>query len=78
MLVDGTLIASTTELEEAMLTGLAHVAGGAELVTVSLGAAVPEGAAERVETLIELAQPALAVEVVDGGQPYYPYILGVE
>ena len=78
VLVDGTLIASTTELEEAMLTGLAHVAGGAELVTVFLGAAVPEGAAERVETLIELAQPALAVEVVDGGQPYYPYILGVE
>ena len=78
VLVDGTLIASATEPEEALLTGLARVAGDAELVTVFLGADAPAGAAERVTTLIEQAQPAIEVEVVDGGQPYYPYILGVE
>ncbi len=78
VLVDGTLIASAAEPEEALLTGLARVAGGAELVTVFLGADAPQGAAERVVALIAQAQPALEVEVIDGGQPYYPYILGVE
>ena len=78
VLVDGTLIASVAEPEEALLAGLARVVDGAELVTVFLGVDAPAGAGERVAALIEQAHPALEVEVVDGGQPYYPYILGVE
>ena len=77
-LVDGTLVARAGTLEEALLEGLGRVAGGAELVTVYLGADAPPDAEERVTRLIGEAHSGLEVEVMDGGQPHYPYILGVE
>ncbi|MEE8338417.1 MAG: DAK2 domain-containing protein [Dehalococcoidia bacterium] len=78
VLVDGTLIARANSLEDALMTGLGEVANGAELVTLYLGADAPDGAQESVPSLIEAAHEGIDVEVVIGGQPHYPYILGVE
>ena len=77
-MLDGRLVGSAETLEEALLEGLARVAEGAEIATLYLGADAPPGAAERVRALIEEAHAGLEVEVLEGGQPHYPYILGVE
>jgi DAK2 domain fusion protein YloV len=78
VLVDGTLVARADSLEEALLIGLGRVAEGAELATLYLGADAPADAEERVSSLIAEAHAELELEVVPGGQPHYPYILGVE
>jgi DAK2 domain fusion protein YloV len=78
VLVDGTLVARADSLEEALLTGLGWVADGAELATLYLGADAPADAEQRVTSLIAEAHAGLELEVVPGGQPHYPYILGVE
>ncbi len=78
VLVDGTLIARADSLEEALLTGLAEVAEGAELATLYLGSDAPPDAEQRIGSLIAEAHAGLELEVIAGGQPHYPYILGVE
>jgi dihydroxyacetone kinase-like predicted kinase len=78
-LVDGVLVASGASIEAALLAGLeAAVEGTSELLTVYLGADAPGDAETLVRSILEGAYPAQSVEVVDGGQPYYPYIVGVE
>jgi hypothetical protein len=78
-LVDGLLIGRAQTLEGALLAGLAQAAGsGAEIVTLYLGKEAEPDAGTRVEALIRASHPGLAVEVVEGGQPRYPYVLGVE
>jgi dihydroxyacetone kinase-like predicted kinase len=78
-LVDDVLVAATATLEEALLAGLeAADAATAELVTLYLGAGVSvEGSAHAI-ALIADRWPHLDVETVEGGQPHYPYIAGVE
>lgn len=50
----------------------------AELLTLYHGAAVPKHQAEEVAALVKAAYPRLEVELVDGGQPHYDYILSLE
>lgn len=78
-LVDGVLVARAPDIEQALLLGLER-AGGAdcELVTVYLGADAPENAGERAQALIAEAYPDTEVEVIAGGQPFYPFVLSVE
>jgi dihydroxyacetone kinase-like predicted kinase len=78
-LVDGVLVASGASFEAALLAGLqAAVVESSELLTVYVGADAPSDAEGLVRSILDGAYPALMVEVVDGGQPYYPYIVGVE
>ncbi len=78
-LVDGRMVAACETLEDALLAGLdAAVEGGAEIATVYLGQDAPPDAAERLPALIEARHPTLEVQIMRGGQPYYPYLAGVE
>ena len=79
VLVDGRLVATGATLEEALLAGLdaAHT-GGAELVTLYVGADAERGAGDAVRALIEERFPGVEVQVIEGGQPHYPYLAGVE
>ncbi len=79
-LVDGVLVARADSLESALLAGIAQAASHrtAELITLILGADAPADAAESTRALVEAAYPHLEIEVIEGGQPYYPYIAGVE
>lgn len=77
--VEGMLVATAESVDAALLAGLARAAGeGAEIVTVYLGADVPAGSAERVQSMVQAVHPALEVEVVDGGQSHYHYVASVE
>ncbi len=51
---------------------------GGELVTVVLGADADAEAGIRLSSYVEREHPAVEVQVLDGGQPHYPYLLGVE
>ncbi|MSO37422.1 MAG: DAK2 domain-containing protein [Acidimicrobiia bacterium] len=49
-----------------------------EVVTVLVGADVASPEIQGVRKHLELAHPGLEVEVHEGGQPLYPYLIGVE
>jgi DAK2 domain fusion protein YloV len=49
-----------------------------EIVTVLIGCDAPTKETERIREHIEYAFPHLEVEFHDGGQPLYPYLVGVE
>ena len=49
-----------------------------EIVTLYYGAGMQEADAQAIAAHIREAHPGLAVEVVQGGQPHYPYIVSLE
>ena len=54
------------------------LASGGELVTVVLGEQAPAGLGEALTRRLCAARPGLEVQVLDGGQPLYPVLIGVE
>ena len=87
-MLDGRMVTRADGLQDALMSAVDRVldedAGGphtgspAELVTLYQGADAEAGEAVRIAERIRAAYPALEVEVIDGGQPHYPYLLGVE
>ena len=49
-----------------------------EIVTVLVGSEARRADTERVREHVALAHPHVEVEVHEGGQPLYPYLIGVE
>ena len=78
-LVDGKLVASVRDPEEALLVALARdpIVRGA-LITVYGGAELEPGELERACAAIEQAHPGVEVEAVEGQQPLYLFIASVE
>jgi len=73
-------IRAATDTAEAAVVAMLDqlIADSDELLTVLVGAdADPDGVA-RVLAHVSERHPALEVEVHDGGQPLYPYLVGVE
>jgi hypothetical protein len=54
------------------------LAGGGELVTLVVGAEAPPDLAATVATRVRRRRGEVEVQVVDGGQPRYPLLVGVE
>jgi DAK2 domain fusion protein YloV len=74
--VDGRLKAARATLEDALVEGLAAAGAGAgTLVTVYVGEG---GEAGLAGDAVRQRFPGAEVEVVEGGQPLYPYIASVE
>lgn len=74
--VDGRLKAARATLEDALVEGLAAAGAGAgKLVTVYVGEG---GEAGLAGDAVRQRFPGAEVEVIDGGQPLYPYIASVE
>jgi DAK2 domain fusion protein YloV len=49
-----------------------------EIITVLVGADAPANETDRIREHVEFAFPHVEVEFHDGGQPLYPYLVGVE
>jgi uncharacterized protein len=49
-----------------------------EIVTVLVGCDAPAHETQRIRQHVELAFPNVEIEFHDGGQPLYPYLVGVE
>jgi dihydroxyacetone kinase-like predicted kinase len=50
----------------------------AELITIFVGHDATRDEAEMIEKVITAEHPKLTVEVYDGGQPHYGFIISVE
>jgi dihydroxyacetone kinase-like predicted kinase len=76
---DGELTANSSEINEVVKAALANIdAGEREIVTLYYG---DNAAPEQAQTLLdelESIYPGLEFELIQGGQPHYLYIIGVE
>jgi DAK2 domain fusion protein YloV len=78
-LLDGELVAvgnSNLDVINQVLTRLDL--DKAEVVTIYYGADTESAEAEQIGTIIRERHPQLQIEVINGGQPHYGYIISVE
>ncbi|HEX8968220.1 MAG TPA: DAK2 domain-containing protein, partial [Chloroflexota bacterium] len=76
---DGRIVGAHTSAEEALLASLTHApVESLEIVTIYFGAGASELEAQTIAGRIRDAHPGLAVEVVEGDQPHYPYVVSLE
>jgi len=78
-LLDGKLVASSDSLEEACFNLLEKAdAPGHELITFYFGEDLPHTEAHRIADLVREKYPEQEIEVQEGGQPHYQFIISVE
>ncbi len=78
-LLDGKLVSSAHSLEKAGFELLDKVeADQYELVTLFYGADISKQDANQIADAIQAEYPNLEVELQDGGQPHYQFILSIE
>ncbi len=78
-LIDGKLVYAADTVEAVLFELLARTdATNAELITLYQGLDVPEAAGAAMVELIHERYGDLAVELVEGGQPHYDYLMSVE
>jgi dihydroxyacetone kinase-like predicted kinase len=76
---DGRIVVASASVEDALLGALSHApVDSLEIVTIYYGFGASEDQAQAIAALIREAHPGLAVEVVEGGQPHYPYVVSLE
>jgi DAK2 domain fusion protein YloV len=78
-LVDGKLAVSSASVQESCL-GALEKAGTSdhELITLFYGEDLPLAEANRIVDAVRAAYPAQEIELQDGGQPHYHFIISVE
>jgi dihydroxyacetone kinase-like predicted kinase len=78
-LLDGKLAVSADSVERACLQLLDKAAAGEhELITLFYGEDLTHSEANRIADHIRSAYPAQEVELQDGGQPYYQFLVAIE
>ncbi len=78
-LINGRLAVSTDSVEQACLQALQQAnAADLELITLFYGEGLPATEANRIVDVIRAAYPAQEIELQDGGQPHYQFIISVE
>jgi uncharacterized protein len=76
---DGRVVAADATGEDALLAALGFApVEGLEIVTIYHGSGAALDSVEAVAARIREAHPGLDVEVVEGGQPHYPYVVSLE
>jgi hypothetical protein len=75
----GGICASTATPVDAVTALLGRLVDDeSEIVTVIVGAEANSGDTDRIRRHLALAHPEVEAEFHDGGQPLYPYLVGVE
>jgi dihydroxyacetone kinase-like predicted kinase len=78
-IVDGRVVASAAAADDALLAAISSTPiADMEIVTIYFGGEAGSEAADGVAARIREGHPGLAVEVVEGGQPHYPYVVSLE
>jgi dihydroxyacetone kinase-like predicted kinase len=76
---DGHIVGVSGTADDALLRTFDHAPVDAlEIITIYYGADATENDAQGVAGRIRAAHPGLAVEIVAGGQPHYPYVVSLE
>ncbi len=78
-LLDGKLVVSVESVEQGVMELLEKAdAAGHELVTLFYGEGMPHPEANRIADLIREKYSNLEIEVQEGGQPHYQFIISIE
>jgi DAK2 domain fusion protein YloV len=78
-LLNEKLILSSDSLEEACLKLLAKAgAENFEIITLFYGADLPRQEVNRITDIVRTTYPDQEVEIQEGGQPYYQFIISIE
>jgi uncharacterized protein len=78
-LLDGKLVASAPSVEQALMELLEKAnADEHELVTLIYGEDISQNEANRLSDIVRNAHPKLEVELQNGGQPHYQFIVSIE
>lgn len=78
-LLDGTLVEASASMGDAAMMVLERArVSDHEMVTVYRGEGVSEEESRSLADSISERWPGVQLQVVDGGQPHYPYIISVE
>jgi DAK2 domain fusion protein YloV len=76
---DGRVVVAANTAQDALLGSFDHAAIDAlEIVTIYFGAGASEAEAQAAASRLRDAHPGLAVEIVHGGQPHYPFVVSLE
>ena len=75
---DGEIVASGNSIADVAIDLLTDSSLDAELVTIYRGEGVSEDEAASIKAAAADAHEEWEVEVVDGGQPHYPYLISLE
>ncbi|MGZ6317274.1 MAG: DAK2 domain-containing protein [Anaerolineales bacterium] len=78
-LLEGKLVASVGSVEQGVLELLEKAkADEHELVTLIYGEDISQNEANRIGDAVRQAHPALEIEMQNGGQPHYQFIISIE
>ena len=78
-LLDGELYAAADKADDVIFDLLSRIdMSGAGIVSIYYGAATQEADAEIISKQIGRQYPSLEMEVINGGQPHYNYLISVE
>jgi hypothetical protein len=78
-LVNGKMTVCTNSVEDACLKSLEQVgAANYELITLFHGEGLASSETNRIVDLIRAAYPAQEIELQEGGQPHYQFIISIE
>ncbi|HEV7665860.1 MAG TPA: DAK2 domain-containing protein [Chloroflexota bacterium] len=76
---DGRVVATSSNAAEALLHAFAQAPAEAlEIATIYFGADATEADAQAVAGQLRQAHPAVEIQVVEGGQPHYPFVVSLE
>ena len=78
-LLDGKLVVSAETVEQGVMDLLEKAnAAEHELVTLFYGEGMPHGEANRIKDVISRKYSNLEIEVQEGGQPHYQFLISIE
>ena len=78
-IVDGKIVTTDPDLREAAIKMVkAMLDEDSEIVTILYGAGGDQKTAEEIKAAVEEVDDELDIQIYDGGQPVYPYLISVE
>jgi len=72
------LLASDTDRSAAVMAGVRKFKPGFELMTIYRGEGVSRTSADRLRDSLKQEHPKVEIELVDGGQPHYDFLISAE
>jgi DAK2 domain fusion protein YloV len=79
VLLNGKLVSAAKSIEDGVMTMLDKAsASDYELITLFYGQDMPASEASRIADKVRISYPSLELELQDGGQPHYQFIISVE
>ena len=78
-IVDGKIVETNPDLEETAIEMVKKMLDeDSEIVTILYGAGGDQKTAEEIKAAVEEVDDELDIQIYDGGQPVYPYLISVE